>query len=422
MEVANGHSGGHEVEGQDRAMSRNAASAGWPWWARAISWALAAIFTAVPVVHLVGSTMQGPGWETGFESAFTGWSYHAVPWLLGLATFAAGLGADRPLHRATGLGLMTVPVWETLWGILDSIVELQQGGFVFRAFTEHELSSLYLYKFVEDIGYLALGFLIYASDAKPATRRWSALFLGALLLLGTITAVSLLVLRSYERVLPAVAFLAVLAALPLVAHQTPRTLARRLSEVGLSMGRRAEGPSALLGLVLFPVLLVSTVAVNVFLNGFDQLSQSDESSIFDNMTVFHAVMVSLAAAFTEELVYRGVVMVGLSRRMPMLSAIVLQAVFFGFAHSGYGTWIHIILPTLFGLVAGLVAWRFGIWAAIVLHVMVDLFAFGADASSNVPWLWQAIVWGFLANCVLTLTFAALWVVRRIEGQRVPPPA
>src|SRR5688572_13134371 len=261
--------------------------------------------------------------------------------------------------QAAGIGVMTVPLWETAWGIADSFGPLVQGGFTFRAFTRHELSSLYLYKLVGDLGYLTLGFLLYCS------QDWRS-----------------------------------------VLRQTPRGLASRLADVGLPTGPRGEASSAFLGLLAFPVLLVATLVVSSFLSGFEQLTQSNEASIYDNMTVYHAVLISLAAGFGEELVYRGLLQTGLSRRMPMAVAVVVQAVVFGFAHSGYGTWIHVILPTLFGLVAGLVAWRFGVWAAIVLHAMVDLVAFGADASNNVPWLWQAIVWAFFANCAVTLFAAA----------------
>jgi membrane protease YdiL (CAAX protease family) len=337
---------------------------------------LAAALALLPVAYLALSTGRGGDPAAGFEAAFTRWSYSAVPWALGAAAFAFVLARGRPVHRSLGVGLMTVPVWETVWGILDSLVELRQGGLVFRAFTHHELSSLYLYKLVEDLGYLGLGFLLYNSQGG----------LGGLL------------------------------------RQGPREIARGLAAAGLPLGRRSEGSSALLGLLAFPVLLVSTLVVNGLLHRVDSLSQSDESSIYDNMTLFHAVMISLAAAFTEELVYRGVILVGLSRRMPMAVAVLVQAVVFGFAHGGYGTWSHIIIAALFGLVSGLVAWRFGLWAALALHFLVDLFAFGADASSNVPWLWPAIVWAFLANCALTLGAAALWALRKAEARRMPPPA
>ncbi len=320
--------------------------------------------------------MVEAAWMDGLVVAFPRWSFYAVPWLLALGTGVAARILRIPSLRAAGIGIMTVPLWQTFWGILSSIEPLVQGGFTFRPFTRHELSSLYLSKFVEDLGSLALGFLLYASDGT-----WRS-----------------------------------------VLRHTPRSLAGKLASSGLPTGRRSEGRSALFGLLLFPVLLVVTLVVNFVLNGVQQLQQSDETSIYDNMTVYHAVVISLAAGFAEELAYRGLLQTGLSRRMPMAVAVVVQAVVFGFAHSGYGTWVHVILPTLFGLVAGLIAWRFGLWAAIVLHVLVDIIAFGADASGNVPWLWQAIVWAFLANCGLTVAYAAWWVLQKFEARRARPTA
>jgi membrane protease YdiL (CAAX protease family) len=349
-------------------------------WRRPALLGLAGVLALLPLAYLVLKVAQGPSdWRVGFEAAFTGWSYYAVPWVAGAAMLTYSMARGSPGHRALGIGLMTVPVWETVWGILDSVVELLQGGFTFRPFTRHELSSLYSNKLLEDLGYVGSGFLLYASDGFGDVLR-----------------------------------------------QTPRRLAKKLVAVGFAVGMvgrpRSEGRSLLAGLLVFQVLLLATIAVNWYLGRVESLNQSDESSIFDNMTVLHAVLISLAAGFGEELVYRGVLLVGLSRRMPMLVAIVVQAVVFGLAHGGYGTWSHVLLPALFGLVAGLIAWAFGIWAAITLHVMVDLFAFGADASSNVPELGPLIVYAFIANCALTFAWSVLWAVKRFEARRAPPAA
>jgi membrane protease YdiL (CAAX protease family) len=365
-------------------------------WRRPVFFGLAGLLALLPVAYLAVMVWQElPDWRAGYEAAFQGWTYYAVGWAASAATASYCVGRGQPINRALGIGLMTVPLWQTVWGILDSIVVLLQGGFVFRAFTRHELSRLYSNKLLEDLGYLSAGFLLYASDGFRDVLR-----------------------------------------------QSLRRLARRLVEAGFPMGflgrARSEGRSLLSGVLLFPVLLVATIAVNLFLSNVDSLNQSDESSIFDNMTVYHALLISLAAGFGEELLYRGVLLVGLAhglmrifradptagagRILVMLSAIVLQALLFGLAHGGYGTWSHVLLPALFGLVAGLIAWAFGMWAAITLHVLVDLVAFGAAASSNVDWLWPVLVYAFLANCALTLAWSALWVVRRVEGRRAPPAA
>lgn len=374
---------------------------------------------------------------------FPAWSFYAAPWLLGLAVTGAALFLRRPFHQALGMGIMTVPVWDTLWGILESFGPLLQGGFVLRPYTRHQLSGLYTYKFLADLGYLGVGFLLYAGGSSWRTF-WS---------------------------------------------QTPHSLARALAKAGLPMGRwlghRGEGASMFTGLLFFPVLLLVTYGTNVLLSGFEQLRQSDESSLFANMTPYHALTISLAAGFGEELVYRALLMTGLgvawsalarvlgSRGRlalatfallmaavvslglvalagsgevpwvfllvlagaavaiallawwlgPMAAAVTIQAVFFGFAHSGYGTWIHVLLPTLFGLVAGLVAYLFGLWAAIVLHVLVNVVAFGLEASVNSPWTIDALGLFLIANLLLTLGWGiALGVrwVRRLANEQGPP--
>lgn len=305
------------------------------------------------------------------------WAFYAVPWAIAL--LITGVAAPgRGLLRSLGLGLMTVPVWETLLGIIDSFGPLLQGGLVLQAYSTYQLSGLYSYKLVADLGYLGAGFLLFAGG-------------------------------------------------PDLLRETPRTLARKLAAVGLPMGRRSEGRSAFIGVLGFPLLLIGTVGVNLLTQGFDVLRQSDESSVFANMTPYHAVVISLAAAFGEELLYRGLMLVLLvraftthaqtaaPRALGVAAAMLVQAVVFGFAHSGYATWIHVLLPTLFGIVAGVVAWRFGLWAAIVLHLMVDLFAFFAEVAASEPWVWALVNAAFYGNILLSIGWGIAWLVRRFAA-------
>ena len=305
-----------------------------------------------------------PGWEAtvGFPALIPTWMFYAAPWAVAL--LIAAIATPRiGVLRGLGLGLMTVPLTDTMMGIIESFGPLLQGGFVLRAYTTTQLSRIYSYKLLSDLGYLGVGFLLFAGGTR--------LF-----------------------------------------DQTPRTLAALMVSLGVPMGRRSEGASAFIGILGFPLLLLGTLGVGIATAGFQSLRQSDESSVFANMTIYHAVLISLAAAFGEELVYRGFLQTLLGRRMPMVAAVLLQAVFFGFAHSGYATWIHVLMPTLFGIVAGLVAWRYGIWTAIVLHAVVDLFAFFAEVADREPWVWTIINAAFLANLALSGGWGIYWLVKR----------
>src|ERR1041385_7885978 len=100
-----------------------------------------------------------PSWVADL---FPLWTFYAVPWMLGLGVAAGSRAGGRGWMQAAGAGLMTVPVWDTAWGILDSVCPLVQGGFVLRAYTRHELSGLYESKFLSDLGYVTAGFLLYS--------------------------------------------------------------------------------------------------------------------------------------------------------------------------------------------------------------------------------------------------------------------
>lgn len=305
------------------------------------------------------------------------WSFYAVPWAAGLA-LALAVAPRKGLLRGLGLGLMTVPLWDTVLGIVDSFGPLLQGGVTLRPFTTYELSGLYTYKLLGDLGYLAVGFLLYAGGA----RFW---------------------------------------------RQTPHSLAAHLANEGLPLGRRGEGRSAFVGMLGFPALLLGTLLFSTLTAGASSLRQSDESLVFANMTPYHAVLISAAAAFSEELLFRGLLLTallrafrvadrprGVGKATAVTAAIVLQAVVFGLAHSGYATWIHVLLPALFGLVAGFAAWRFGVWAGIVLHFSVDFFAFLSETGAQQAWALPLLNVLFYGNLLLSLSWCIVWALKRFR--------
>ncbi|MFD5158373.1 CPBP family intramembrane glutamic endopeptidase [Streptomyces hawaiiensis] len=142
-----------------------------------------------------------------------------------------------------------------------------------------------------------------------------------------------------------------------------------------------------------------------------------------------AVLVPLQAA-AEEYVFRGWLTqaVGAFVRSPWF-AVLPQAVLFAAAH-GWGTRWGFLGLLVNGLVAGLLTIRTGgLEAAIALHVLNNLLAFGASAAvvgglssdetaADAPWSLA------LAAMVTDLLYAAivLWLARRREPQRLSAPA
>jgi membrane protease YdiL (CAAX protease family) len=102
------------------------------------------------------------------------------------------------------------------------------------------------------------------------------------------------------------------------------------------------------------------------------LAVDGASLFFSRTTPGVALALSLIAAVAEELCFRGVLLDALDARISTKLAVVLQAVAFGLIHAGYGSLLHVLAATTFGLIVGVLALRAGLIPAIGTHVTVNL--------------------------------------------------
>ncbi|MFF8399479.1 CPBP family intramembrane glutamic endopeptidase [Streptomyces sp. NPDC016172] len=179
---------------------------------------------------------------------------------------------------------------------------------------------------------------------------------------------------------------------------------------------------------LLPILLLTVTA-------FLLPGDSGESDTWVGWRSFLAALAVLAVlvplqAAAEEYVFRGWLLqaVGAFVRSPWF-AVIPQAVLFAAAH-GWGTRWGFLGLLVNGLVAGLLTIRTGgLEAAIALHVLNNLLAFGASAAvvdglssdetaADAPWSLA------LAAMATDLLYAAivLWFARRHKPQRLSTPA
>ncbi len=284
---------------------------------------------------------------------------------LGLSLRAFG---KQPWHQALGIGIMTVPMWSTVWNYVNSIQFLADPGSTLPTYSTWILSGIWSRGILTDLGYVGAGFILWARG-ESWSRLWST------------------------RVMD---------------------LAAQLRDAGLPLWR-SEGRSIAVAFLAFPLFLAGTWLINALVYAQPALVTGDESSVWDDMTPYHTVWISLAAGFGEELVYRGVLLVLLLRIMPAWAAVGIQALVFGFGHAGYGTLAHVIVPTLFGIFAGVVALRFGLWSAIVFHVLIDIMALGIHAMPAFPWFGTLLTIFLVANSLATFGWAATWFMVRREN-------
>lgn len=185
--------------------------------------------------------------------------------------------------------------------------------------------------------------------------------------------------------------------------------------------------------LLAAVLPVTVLAVSVVLLP-DSGSDSGESVVWVGWRSFLISLVVLAVfvpvqAAAEEYVFRGWLTqaVGAFVRSPWF-AVIPQAVLFAAAH-GWGTRWGFMGLLVFGLVCGWLTIRTGgLEAAVALHVLNNLLAFGVAAAivdglssdeTAADSSWQVA----LVDVATTLIYAALvlWLARRHHPQRLSPP-
>lgn len=216
-------------------------------------------------------------------------------------------------------------------------------------------------------------------------------------------------------VVPAVGLLLMHRAVPFFGPAAPRDA---LAPHGLAP-RRSWSRDALRGLALFFAIAIAfagALLVNSLVPA--QAAGGDESQYWRNITIPLIVLTSIAAAVTEEFLFRGVLLRALCRVMPWWPAAVVQAALFGLIHAGYGTWTHVAGPAIFGFGMAWVARVLGVVPAAFLHAEVNVLFFAYDvapdyvAANGLPGA------AALAALVLALAASSAWALWRTHADAV----
>lgn len=247
---------------------------------------------------------------------------------------------------------------------------------------------------------------------SPLARLPSALVLVALALL--VTAAASQGLEGDELVQLCTGALVIELWLAVVALASALLAAPRpLASLGLGAGRLSTGSVLLLAL--------GTLAASHALDGLLDLSGLSDQSVLGEMPrllegvrgsrlALALLALGVAPAIGEELLCRGLVQRGLTRRFGAGVGLPAAALLFGALHVEP---IHAAFATILGLYLGLVAhWSGGIRAAILCHGLNNLAAVLLAAGiGDAPWASGTSV---VAGSAVAL--GCLWEVRR----RLPP--
>lgn len=188
-----------------------------------------------------------------------------------------------------------------------------------------------------------------------------------------------------------------------------------LDEHGLAP-RRSWRHDALRGLALFFGIAIAYVAAYLLSKGPLAVlsSNGDESQYWRNITLPLILLVSGAAGLVEEFLFRGVLFSWLAKRMHVVVAALVQAVFFGLVHAGYGTFSHVLAPFVFGLGMAWVARVLGVVPAALIHAEVNVMFFALDVAPTyvaVNGAWGLVALGGLVAAWSVACVVALWATR-----------
>lgn len=145
---------------------------------------------------------------------------------------------------------------------------------------------------------------------------------------------------------------------------------------------------------------------------------SDESLYWRNITLPLIVLLSLAAGLGEEFLFRGLMLSWLSRRMRWIYAALLQATFFGLIHAGYGTWVHVLGPALFGFAMAWVARHLGVIAAALLHAQINVVFFTVDVAPTYLAVNGGLGLAALLSVSALLVLGSVWALRETRADAV----
>lgn len=210
----------------------------------------------------------------------------------------------------------------------------------------------------------------------------------------------------YDLAMPAIGLLLLFNAMPwLASKRAPRSELRTVLKRANVAPRETFAKDALHGLTLFAFIAAAYAAAWILSKTLlaDLSANGDESRYWINITVLLIVLRSGMAGLTEELLFRGILLGALARKLPFAAAAVVQAVLFGLVHAGYGTWSHVLGPLAFGLGMAWVARVLSVPVAMLLHAQINVVFFAFEVSGYVPGAW----WLIAALAALNVVAAAL---------------
>lgn len=328
-----------------------------------------------------------PLWAQGAEWArelfYLLFRFAPVPAFL----FLFGHGRYRwSLSRCIGLALIFGLVWRAVYFSFDDLLVIAEGGATLPAAPVNRLYITFFLSTLWDVAYPILGLMFFLHRVPGLHVR----------------------------------------------PQWGNQLERLLAPFGAWI-RRSLPVDVAWGAVFFVVNLFAAILLVYVLAQSPTGDVGDDSAVFSLITLDQVFLISIVAGVGEELVYRGLLQSGLQRLFGRGAAgtalaILVQSLPFAVVHAGYADLDHLITPWVFALFMGVVFRFFGLVPAIIVHVEIDVYAFGfsyagirnlpgGGVEAQNPGMLAFLSLLVIANLAAGVVFLVLELLKWWEGRR-----
>jgi membrane protease YdiL (CAAX protease family) len=186
-----------------------------------------------------------------------------------------------------------------------------------------------------------------------------------------------------------------------------------LAEVGICKTQLASAPASFVFGVALQIAVVFVIGIlSSVIPGIAEDSASNQE-VFDHMygnasLLSQFIFMAVATPIMEEVIFRGLIYTRMKKGMPQAAAMLLSALAFGFAHSGF---VQITYATALGIIMVLMYEKYeSLWPCIFLHAGFNATNFLYDCLNMNSILVQ--YWLLFTAAGLVLAFIAYFFVTK----------
>lgn len=165
-------------------------------------------------------------------------------------------------------------------------------------------------------------------------------------------------------------------------------------------------------------IIIGIISSFIFYSFFSNMGTEALDKIYQAVdSSFGAVIsVVIIGPIYEEIIFRGICLNFLNKRIGIVSTIVIQAILFGIVH---GNMRQFIYATILGIILGIfVIYTESIYSSMIVHIIGNGLSVIISLNENVQWV-QNITLAIMYLSTIVLIFKSIHIIEKIK-ERIKP--